>query len=436
MNRWNNADTTLLCAALCFLVAVGFKITYPESILAEGFLFVTEAAMVGGIADWFAVTALFKKPLGFPFHTALLPRRRAEFVSASTEMVEKEFFSRRTLFKKMGSLQLLPLLTNYLEKDETRKVVLVTLFDIIKEKFSAVDKESLAKTLSNKLRREFSDVPAEKLVETLFKWVLENEKDKEFFIGLIKHFRSQASKYETREKLQKILEEYAETQLKSSGAFSILMAGLAKMLNFVNFEEAAEIMQAQLLKLLDELLNDSPLQRQTLNECRVKFSELAESPDIVNLAGHLQVELASEMPLEIALEQALKNLESQILSVTLEDAPPIDDTALVPAQKNLGLLIVQILNDEYLRLIHILKGDNAIKDAVEKVMHELTARAAFYAQPLVGTIAQTALDKLTEEQLNNLVYDKAEKDFVWIRMNGSIVGSVIGIVLFILIQLI
>ena len=428
MNRWNNADTTLLCAALCFLIAVGFKITYPESTLAEGFLFVTEAAMVGGIADWFAVTALFKKPFGFPFHTAILPRRRAEFVSASTQMVQKEFFSRRTIF--------LPLLTNYLEKSETRKVVLAEIFDIIKSKFSAVDKESLAKTLSNKLRREFSDVPAEKLVDALFNWVRDNEKDKEFFIGLIKNFRTQAATYETQKKLQYILEDYAETQMQSAGAFSVLMAGLAKMLNFVNFEEAAEIMQVQLLKLLDELLTDSPLQRRTLNECRVKFSELAESPEIIDLAGHLQVELAAEMPLEIAIENALKNLESQILSVTIEDAPPVDDMALVPAQKNLGLLIVQILNDEYLRLIHILKGDNAVKDAVEKVMHELTARAALYAQPLVGTVAQTALSKLTEEQLNNLVYDKAEKDFVWIRMNGSIVGSFIGIVIFILLQLI
>ena len=436
MNRWNNADTTLLCAALCFLIAVGFRITYPESTLAEGFLFVTEAAMVGGIADWFAVTALFKKPFGFPFHTAILPRRRAEFVSASTQMVQKEFFSRRTIFKKMGSLQLLPLLTNYLEKSETRKVVLAEIFDIIKSKFSAVDKESLAKTLSNKLRREFSDVPAEKLVDALFNWVRDNEKDKEFFIGLIKNFRTQAATYETQKKLQYILEDYAETQMQSAGAFSVLMAGLAKMLNFVNFEEAAEIMQVQLLKLLDELLTDSPLQRRTLNECRVKFSELAESPEIIDLAGHLQVELAAEMPLEIAIENALKNLESQILSVTIEDAPPVDDMALVPAQKNLGLLIVQILNDEYLRLIHILKGDNAVKDAVEKVMHELTARAALYAQPLVGTVAQTALSKLTEEQLNNLVYDKAEQDFVWIRMNGSIVGSFIGIVIFILLQLI
>ena len=436
MNRWNNADTTLLCAALCFLVAVGFKIIYPESILAEGFLFVTEAAMVGGIADWFAVTALFKKPLGFPFHTALLPRRRIEFVAASTDMVQKEFFSRRTIFKKVGKLSLMPFLTNYLAKDETRRFVLTEIFNVIKEKFSAVDKESLAKNIANKLRREFCEVPASNLVDGLFEWVRNNEKDKEFFIGLIKHLRQIAATRETRDKLQIILEDYAETRMQSSGAFSVLMAGLAKMLNFVNFEEAAEIMQIQLLKFMDELLNDTPLQRRTLNECRIKISELAESSEIVDLAGYLQVDLASEMPIEDAIESALKNLEHQINSVTLEEAPPVDTKALVPAQKNLGLLVVQILNDEYLRLIEILRGDNQVKSAVEKFMHELTARTALYAQPLVGTIAKSALQKLTEDQLNNLVYDKAEKDFIWIRMNGSIVGSVVGLIIFILLQLI
>ena len=436
MNRWNNADTTLLCAALSFLAAVGFKIIYPESKLAEGFLFVTEAAMVGGIADWFAVTALFKKPLGFPFHTALLPRRRAEFVSASTQMVQQEFFSKRTIFKKVGNLPLLPLITDWLEKDETRKFLLTEIFNVVKKKISSIDKESLAKTLSNKIRREFCNVPASKLTDALFTWIRDNEKDKEVFLKLMQNFRTQAVKSETRQKLQAVLEEYAETHVQSAGGFAALMAGLAKMLNFVNFEEAAEIMQTQLIKLLDELAVDSPLQRQTLNECRVKIAELAESPEIIDLAGHLQVDLASAMPLEDAIEKALINLETQILSVKIEDAPPVDDKSLVPVENNLGVLLVQIFNDEYLKLIKIFKGDNPIKNAVEKFIRELTARTALYAQPLIGTISQTALEKLTEDQLNNLVYDKAEQDFVWIRMNGSLVGGLIGLIIFMLLQLI
>ena len=43
---------------------------------------------------------------------------------------------------------------------------------------------------------------------------------------------------------------------------------------------------------------------------------------------------------------------------------------------------------------------------------------------------------MTDEQINRLVYDKAEPDLLWIRMNGSIVGAVIGLVIFAVMQFI
>ena len=93
---------------------------------------------------------------------------------------------------------------------------------------------------------------------------------------------------------------------------------------------------------------------------------------------------------------------------------------------------MKLFNDEYERFLKLLREDTAAKVAFEKFVDELTARAALHAQPLVGVVAKSALDKLTEEQLNNLVYDKAEQDFIWIRLNGSIVGSVVGLAIFIL----
>ena len=73
---WNKADRVLFLAFLVFLLALFVHLQLPHSVFASGFLFCAEAALVGGIADWFAVTALFRKPLGFPYHTAILPRRR------------------------------------------------------------------------------------------------------------------------------------------------------------------------------------------------------------------------------------------------------------------------------------------------------------------------------------------------------------------------
>ena len=436
MNRWNTADTTLLCAALFFLAAVGFKIVFPANILAEGFLFVTEAALVGGIADWFAVTALFKKPLGFPFHTAILPRRRQDFVKASVMMVQQEFFSRRTIFKKIGDFKLLPKIVDFLARDTTRKLVVGELFNVVKKFVSAQNKETRSQSIANELRRILRDLPADRLISDFGAKFRKGDKDREIFISIVKAMRRTAAKPETCDRLQAILEEYAEQKTRDSGGFSILMAGLAQVLNLVNFEEAARIMQIQLLKLLDELAADTQIHRRTLNECREKISELSDTPEFKDLIELIQIDAANALPLEEAIELALIHLESQISTVNFDEtlSKAQASKTLKLNSKSIGVLLVNIFNDEYDNFLRLLREDTTAKLAVEKFVDELTARAALHAQPLVGTVAKSALDRLTEEQLNNLVYDKAEQDFIWIRLNGSIVGSVVGLAIFIAIK--
>lgn len=382
-------------------------------------MFVTEAALVGGIADWFAVTALFKRPLGFPFHTAILPRRRKDFVKASVLMVQQEFFSRRTIFKKLGDFKLMPRIIEYISRDETRKIVVDELFAVVKKFFAAQDKQARSKQIADELRKIIRDLPAKNLIDDFGGHFKRNDKDREIFVSIVKHMRRVAAKPETCDKLQAILEEYANEKTKNMGSFSILMAGLAQMLDLVNFEEAARIMQVQLLKLLDELAGNTQLHRRTLTECREKISELTRTPQFVDLVERIQIDAAKALPLEEAIELALIHLENQIRA---------------PEEKNLGGVIKKFFDDEYTNLIALLTEDTAAKSAFEKFVDELTARAALHAQPLVGVVAKSALDRLTEEQLNNLVYDKAEQDFVWIRLNGSIVGSVVGLAIFVLIK--
>ncbi|MEO7689387.1 MAG: DUF445 domain-containing protein [Sphingomonas sp.] len=69
------AATGLLVAmAIVFIAARAFEPTYPELAWVKAF---AEAGMVGGLADWFAVTALFRHPLGLPIpHTAIIPRNK------------------------------------------------------------------------------------------------------------------------------------------------------------------------------------------------------------------------------------------------------------------------------------------------------------------------------------------------------------------------
>ena len=431
MDRWNNADTTLLCAALLFLAAVGFRTLYPESIASEGFLFVTEAAMVGGIADWFAVTALFKKPLGFPFHTAILPNRRAEFVEASTTMVQQEFFSRRTLFKKLDKVDFLPLLIQFFENPRTKHLILAEILAALQKFILRLDKKEQVRNIATKLRREIENLPTKNLIDAGGEWLTESGKDKEFFLALIKKIKSIAEKSETRDKLQAVLEKFAAEKVSSAGMFSKLIANLAQTLNFVNYAEAAEIMQVQLVKLLDELSKDTPTQRRTLDECRLKISALSETAEFKDLIERIQIDLAGNLPLEETVSNAMSNFERQILSIELNEYSPVAQDS-----KSLGAVLIETIIEMYDKILAALKNDGDTKKAVEKFLGELTARATLYAQPLVGKVAKSALERLTPEQLNSLVYDKAEPDFVWIRMNGSIVGSFIGIIIFALIKIV
>ena len=452
MSKWNTADKVLMCTALAFLSAVGFRMIFPSNIFVEGFLFIAEAAMVGGIADWFAVTALFRKPLGFPYHTAILPRRREEFIEASVTMVQQEFFSRRAIFKKLSNLQLLPQLIAQIEQDQTRKFVITLILEEIKSFFSKLNKERTARKIAFELRHVLRAVPPQLLVRELGRWIKQSGKDKELFVHIIKKVRVKAQTPETRQLLQTTLEKYAQEKTQSGGAFSILMTGLAEMLDLVNYVEASELMQVQLLKFLDELAAESTLQQLVLEQCRTSAAEIADSKEFQDFVDDLQLDTLKALPIEDVIMRTFDGIDRQLnamrvdklvnsvcadaIKVSTVKMPIPEDKPVIQKERTLGTVLAEILYDEYNRGLDILKNDDKIRSIIEKFIYDLIARTALHAQPLVGTIAQNVLQNLTDEQLNKLVYDKAEPDFIWIRLNGSIVGSFIGLILFIVLHLI
>ena len=447
MSDWNTADKVLLCTALAFLSAVGFRMIYPDNIFVEGFMFVTEAAMVGGIADWFAVTALFRKPLGFSYHTAILPSRRQEFIEASVTMVQKEFFSRRAIFKKLSNLQLMPQLIAQIEKDETRKLVLELILNEIKNFFANLRKEMIARRIATELRHSLRNVDPQLLVKELGRWLRQSGKDKELFVHIVKRVREKVQTHETRQLMQKNIEQYAQEKIKANGALIMFASGLGKLLDIINYVEASELMQVQLLKFLDELSTDSPLQKNVLDQCRSTAAKLVDSSEFKDFIDSLQLDTVNALPIESVVVGMFNGIERQLNSMRVDklvnavcadaDRLPVDvSKTVIMKERTLGSVLAEVLYDEYDHALEILKTEGKVRSVVEKFIYDLIARTALHAQPLVGTIAQNVLQNLTDEQLNKLVYDKAEPDFIWIRLNGSIVGSFVGLMIFIVLQLI
>jgi uncharacterized membrane-anchored protein YjiN (DUF445 family) len=74
-----------------------------------------EASMVGGVADWFAVTALFRRPLGLPVpHTALLVERKDQFAVTLGQFVQENFLNADVLAERIRSARLVPRLAAWL----------------------------------------------------------------------------------------------------------------------------------------------------------------------------------------------------------------------------------------------------------------------------------------------------------------------------------
>ena len=105
--------TALLAAVTALFVvvtAVGAHGTFLGYVQAGA-----EAAMVGGVADWFAVTALFRRPLGLPIpHTALIVERKDQFAATLGQFVQENFLNADVLAERIRSTRLVPRLAAWL----------------------------------------------------------------------------------------------------------------------------------------------------------------------------------------------------------------------------------------------------------------------------------------------------------------------------------
>ena len=99
-----------IALSLLLLMAVVFAVSFTLQDRYPWFTFVRAAAeggMVGGLADWFAVTALFRRPLGLPIpHTNLVATKKDELGSSLGEFIETEFLSDDVVQDKLRSLNI------------------------------------------------------------------------------------------------------------------------------------------------------------------------------------------------------------------------------------------------------------------------------------------------------------------------------------------
>ncbi|MDD6218249.1 MAG: DUF445 family protein [Selenomonadaceae bacterium] len=399
-HNWNKADKTLLAAAVMFVFSLCMNIQYPGNVLAKGFMFCMEAALVGGIADWFAVTALFEKPLGFPYHTAILPRRRQQFMDATGEMLKKEFFSQKKLLSKAKGMDFGAIIAAKLAEEAVQDKLAEMIFDRTDSFF-----KSKADVLAGEIYEKIQKYPADSLIEELGRSLEDSPRAQAALREAACRLYSRAESNEFKSYVIAELEAFKEKKL--SGRVAMMMAGMAQSMNILNIPEAAGLVQRHILQLLEELMVAGS------DRQRIVLAALADSLKIFK----------ENLEIKQELEALKKNLLSErtirmcIASLSIQENRVDEDTRL-------------LIRQAIAHWAALLSESEPLKLEVSRLCYDVAARGLLQAQDMLGNIVREVLATMTDKQVNSLVYDKVETDLLWIRMNGSIVGASIGLCIF------
>src|SRR5262249_34432542 len=115
------ATGLLLLATTGFVLARLFEHGHPQLAIVAAF---TEAAMIGALADWFAVVALFRHPMGIPIpHTAIIPKSKHRIADNIATFITANFLGTATVLERIQSYDPAAKLAQWLSRRECAEKV-------------------------------------------------------------------------------------------------------------------------------------------------------------------------------------------------------------------------------------------------------------------------------------------------------------------------
>jgi uncharacterized membrane-anchored protein YjiN (DUF445 family) len=356
-----------------------------------------EASVVGGVADWFAVTALFRRPLGLPIpHTALIVERKDQFAATLGRFVQENFLNGDVLAERISSAQLAPRLATWLsdEANATRAAghaaeLMVTVTDLLSD-------EDVQGLLTAGLGRAVDAIDVTRLAGRALQAFMAGQHHDELFDTIV----SSADRYLADHRLELRERFVAESPRWVPDAVDRLL-----------FDRLHTRLRRWLTAVAAGPDNEA---RRRFEEWFVKLSERLEtSPELAERGEQLKRDILGRAELRdwsAALWEEAKG------ALRAQAAQPGSDLrhwlagALVAAGQRLA-------------------SDSALQQSLERVAESGTRALAdqFHGELaglVTGTIGRWDAAE-TARQLELLL----GRDLQFIRVNGSVVGAGVGLVL-------
>jgi len=367
-----------------------------------------EASMVGALADWFAVVALFKHPMGVPIpHTAIIANKKDTIAENLAQFIQDKFLATEVLVAKLRELNPAVHLSAYLMSRQNADSLARGLSRVISESLDFIDDERVQKILraamNDRIEKFDLSTSAGLLLDTL-------RKDNRHQVVLDETLRRLAvwlSTAESQDKIAAALDSWCDAEYPLLSKFIPNRAGFAKGAGEKIVKRVNEYLQAvnadpihELRHEFDNAVSDfcvklkyDPVFRAKVEELKLEAINNAQLSDYAkNLLGDLKTWLIDD----------LDRQHSRIQKKIADAAVGLGNS--LSKSKDLSDSI-----NEHLETLVRSYGDN-LRQGI--------------AKHISGTVKEWKNDDFVNE-----IELSIGSDLQFIRMNGTLVGGVIGLLL-------
>ena len=356
-----------------------------------------EASMVGAIADWFAVVALFKHPLGVPVpHTALIPKRKEMLGRSLEEFVGENFLRAEIIDSRVRTAEPARKVGDWLAQEEHARRVVLEGAELVRLALERIRDEDVADFMNLVLIPRFLDEPISPLAGSLLKEVIEDGAHH----GLV----------------DLVLEEAHRWLGMNEATFFDVVAERAPWWapDALN-ERVIHRLHTELLAWIEDIRND-PYHR----------SRLALDRLLRELADDLLHDTDTKARMERVKERFLGHPQVSATFISLWNA--LRRAFVASLQDRDGELVRRGVA-EVVAFGERLQSDEALR---AKVDERAAGLAVFlverYGSELTSVITQT-IDQWDGQEASRRIELHVGKDLQFIRINGTIVGGLVGVVI-------
>lgn len=410
-NNKHKATLILVIFSLGFFISYPFRDNFWIGLISNA----CAASMIGGLADWFAVTAIFRKPLGinwpsFLFRTNIIPRSRESIVNDLVDIVENDLLSKENIKGRILNINLLEMLENYIEEAATREDIKLLLKKLINEFYKNLTNEDVKGIVQGGLNLGAQKLDLSEFLSSFIVFLYENNYDDEIIDFSIDMFSSFIKHNKTHvfftQFVENVIAEYENGS--SSRAMTIKM-----LLNFVLKKTPSD-----LAKSLENVIADAAFEvKDRENSIRYRIKEQIQG-FAKGLVNNPEMRLRIEEWKFTGLNKISELINGQILN-TDEFKIKYEDLFMSP----LGEKLESILDN--IALSSILSNGN--KEEAELYIKELVISFINNKHGEIGAIVRHRINQFSTEELVELMESTAGNDLQMIRINGSVVGGMVGI---------